>query len=443
MNRSDEQLIVVSSKSWKGGVALAVVAAGALVFGWLSVQWQIGNMLAELTTPTEPSAGEIADVVETLSPDDPLGSWLRAMTEAEDFSPEKLESSIETHKQTVRLAPYHYPWWLELGRAYEQANKPEQAEMAFKRAVELAPSYTLPRWQLGNFYLRAGREKEAFAELKKAAENDPVYREQVFSITWDYYDQDLDRIDELIGDSKNMKVGLAKFYAARERPIKSLEIWRSLSDDERAANREVGALIAQAMFEKRFLKAAVEFSNSLGLEPGAKFEGIQNPGFEQEISKRDDAFFAWKTDSKQNVRVMLSRGRKHSGERSLQISFNGFSAAQFDNVYKTVALEPGASYRVSFWARTEELRSAGTPKVEVLSAKDGKIIAATDPFAAGSMEWTRFWVDFRVPDDSEGVVLRTARAYCGENCPIFGTVWYDDFGIERIKDLEVAEADNE
>lgn len=442
MNRSDEQLILVGSSSWKGMAILAVCVLGALAFGWLSVQWQIGNMLAELTSPTEPNASEVAEVIGMVSPSDPTGSWLRAVTEANDFTAEKLAEAIEAHKQTVRLSPKHYPWWLELGRAYEQANMPEQAEMAFLRAVELAPAYTLPRWQLGNFYLRDGREQEAFEQLRLAAEKDPVYREQVFSITWDYYEQDTSRIDALVKDSEGMKVGLAKFYAARERPKKSLEIWQSLSDQTRQSNREVGALITQAMFEKRFLKAAVDFSNSLGLEEGLKFEGIQNGGFEQEISKRDDAFFAWKTDSRNNVRVMLSRGKKHTGDRSLQVMFSGFSKAEFHNIYKTIALVPGASYRLAFWVRTEELRSAGTPKIEILSASEGKIVAATDPFAIGTAEWKRVSVDFRVPDGSEGVVIRTARAYCGENCPIFGTIWYDDFSIERIEDIEVKEESN-
>lgn len=421
---------------------LAAAVLGALAFGWFSVQWQIGNMLAELTSPTDPNASEVSQVIRMVSPGDPTGSWLRAVTEANDFTAEKLAEAIEAHKQTVRLSPKHYPWWLELGRAYEQADNPEQAEKAFVRAVELAPAYTLPRWQLGNFYVRAGREDEAFDQLRRAAEKDPVYREQVFSIAWDYYEQDTSRLDALVGDKEGMKVGLAKFYAARERPRKSLEIWQSLSDQARQTNYEVGALIAQAMFEKRFLKTAVEFSNSLGLEEGIKFEGIQNPGFEQEISKRDDAFFGWRTDSRDNVRVMLSRGKNHTGDRSLQVTFNGFSKAEFHNIYKTIALEPGASYRLAFWVRTEDLRSAGTPKVEVLSASEGKIIAATDPFAAGTEDWKRVTVEFRVPDNSEGVVIRTARAYCGENCPMFGTMWYDDFTIERIKDIEVTETND-
>ena len=163
-----------------------------------------------------------------------------------------------------------------------------------------------------------------------------------------------------------------------------------------------------------------------------KFGTIQNAGFEKDIKREPTAFFSWKIDPVENVRIQLSRGKKRSGERSLQVSFNGFSKAEFSNIYKTIALEPGTSYELSFQVRTEDLRSAGAPKLEILNAKDGTIIAASDPFANGTEEWKEIKVIFTVPEDSEGVTLRTARAFCGDNCPIFGTIWYDDFKLRQV-----------
>lgn len=433
MNTSEDRSIALRSRSLPGALVIAGVILTTLLFGWFSVQWQIGNMLAELTSPGDPGAKGIGQIIKEISPDDPTGSWLRAETENEEFSKESLSAAIDGHKETVRLSPNHYPWWLELGRAYEQADRPAEAEEALRQAVKLAPSYTLPRWQLGNFYLRAGRENDALKQLKKAAENDSVYREQVYSIMWDYFQEDTSKLDAIAGNSVDMRVGLAKFYAARELPKKSLSIWKSLPADARTRNKSVGALIARAMFEKRFLRASVEFSNSLGLEKDLKIGAVQNGGFELEISKKDDSFFGWKIDPNENLRVLLSRAKKHSGARSLQISFNDYLKAQLSNIYKAVALEPGQSYRLSFWLKTENLRSPGTPKVEVIGSREGKILGSTDPFPTGTADWKMMTADFTVPDDSDGVVIRTARAYCGEKCSISGTVWYDDFKIEKIK----------
>jgi hypothetical protein len=44
---------------------------------------------------------------------------------------------------------------------------------------------------------------------------------------------------------------------------------------------------------------------------------------------------------------------------------------------------------------------------------------------------------FKTGEKTEGVLLRVVRVSCATKdtpaCPIFGTVWYDDFSIKRIK----------
>jgi len=39
-------------------------------------------------------------------------------------------------------------------------------------------------------------------------------------------------------------------------------------------------------------------------------------------------------------------------------------------------------------------------------------------------------VEFEVPETAEGILVRLDRAYCGDACPIFGSVWLDDFVLE-------------
>jgi tetratricopeptide (TPR) repeat protein len=432
MEEQNEQLILVRTAKWQFRLLIVLVMIFGLAFGWFSVRWQIGNMLAGFTSPGDANAAEVAKTARSFAPLDPSARWLSAVTSAEVFSPSRLRAAVNGHKNAVRLSPYHYYWWLELGRAYEQMDDPVGAENALKRAVELAPEYTLPRWQLGNFYLRQGNDQAAFRELKKAADSDQAYREQVFSILWDYLEQDPAKLESIVGSAPETRVSLAKFYAMKEKPSLSLAKWRSLDPETRKRNHEVGALIAQAFFEKRYLKTAVEFVKELSIEPDAKFESVQNPGFEKEISSRDPIFFGWKITPVENARVLLSRAKKKSGNRSLQITFSGYEQAEFNDLYQTVALEPGSEYELSFWLKTEDLRSAGTPQLEVLSAADNKIVAASDPMATGSSDWENVKIGFTVPENAEGVVIRTSRAYCGEKCPLFGTIWYDDFKIAKI-----------
>ena len=414
-------------------VRIVLVAAGifAILFGWFAIRWQLGNMLAVLTLPTEPNAKEIARLANNFSPSDPLTNWLVASTEKDVFTPEKIEESLKGFTETVRLAPYDYRWWIELGRAFEQSDKPFEAEKAYRRAVELAPQYTYPHWQIGNFYLRQDRSEEAFAALKKAAEDNTVYRQQVFSIAWDFYGQDAARVEEIAGEISTVKTDLAKFYALKGRAEDSLRIWNTLSDEEKENNEAVAKLIAQVLYEKQRYRSAVEFVSQLGIEPKAKFGTVQNGGFEDEMGKADYIYFDWKVTPTEKMDVKRDSTQKHGGNRSLRVTFNGFAEPQLYNIYQTIALEGGAKYRLSFWLKTENLKSAGTPLLEIVNTADSKLITASKPFPTGTTEWQQINLDFTMPDGAEAVYIRTARSYCGDSCPIVGMFWYDDFEISK------------
>lgn len=405
----------------------------ALVFGWFSIRRQFGSMLAELTLPTDPNALSTAAAALNLAPRDPLANLLAANVDKNISNLKKPASWIEEFETVARLSPNDYRWWVELGRAFEQADEPVKAENAFRRAIELAPHYTIPRWQAGNFYLRQGRDAEAFAELNEAAENDAVYREQIFSIVWDYYDQDTGKVEQLAGNSPASKATLAKFYAAKGRADDSLRVWNSLSGEEKEENKLVAELITRALFDKGFFQTAVQFVNQLEIEPDAEIESVQNPGFEFPIADAKDAYFGWRVIGAEKVEVKLDPNKKHGGNRSLRVLFSGFQGVELHSLYKVIVVQPSARYRLSFWARTENLKSAGMPNLEIVNLNDNKIIGGGKSFPPGTNDWQQFQIEFTAPPSVEGVVLRTARSYCGNACPIVGTFWLDDFKMEKIK----------
>ncbi|HEX8736919.1 MAG TPA: carbohydrate binding domain-containing protein [Pyrinomonadaceae bacterium] len=426
-----EQLKFVDSRRLPVRIALIFAIFFALAFAYLAVRWQIGNMLAEYTSSTEPNVQAIAEISASLAPGDPMANWFLASSEKDVFTPEKLAASLEKYEKVVRLAPYDYRWWIELARAREQSENAAGAEAAFLRAVSLAPNYTYPHWQAGNFYLRQGATDKAFAELKKAAENNPVYRQQVFSTIWDYFDKDTARLEQLAGDAPNVRSDLAFFYASKERADDSLRVWNTLTPEQKKENESDAKIIAQALFEKKYFRAAVGFTRALGVETEAEAGKFQNAGFETETGRENDSYFSWKVITAEKVDVRFDRTQKHGGNRSLRIAFNGFSAAQYYQVYQIVAVEPNAKYRLSFWVRGENLKSAGNPLIEIVNANDDKLIKASDAFPAGSSDWQEVKIEFVAPPNAEGVIVRAARAFCGAQCPLFGTIWLDDFSISK------------
>ena len=63
---------------------------------------------------------------------------------------------------------------------------------------------------------------------------------------------------------------------------------------------------------------------------------------------------------------------------------------------------------------------------------DGYWLVRNQP-PTGDNDWQRISIPFKTGAKSEAIVIRINRASCGDNavCPIFGTVWYDDFDLKR------------
>lgn len=427
------QIYAIDSRTTLVRIGLLVAVLTALVFAWFAVRWQLGNMLADLTSPNEPNAKEIARMAVGLAPSDPSVRWLETQTQIDFSDAENLKKSVENYENIVRLSPFDFQWWIQLGRAYEQTEQPEKAEKAFVRAVQLAPNYTFSHWQLGNFYLRQGNGDKAFAELKKAAENNAVYREQVFSIAWDYFDRDTKKIEEIAGDSPEVLAGLAKFYAGKERAVDSLRIWNRISPEAKMENKEVAKLIAQALYDKRFFRQAIEFVKDLKIEPNAKQETIQNPGFEESIGESAKVYFDWNIKPLEKMSVKLDPTQKHEGKRSLRVNFSGFSSPELYTIFQAVTVESNKHYNLSFRLKTDDLQSGGTPLVQIINANDDKLITESKSFPSGTNDWQKINLEFTAPENSEAIVIRTSRAFCGANCPIVGTFWYDDFNLAKIK----------
>ena len=412
------------------GVIAAVILA--LSFGWMAIRWQLGNMLAELASLSDPNAKEAAQLAVKLAPDDALSNW-RLADSTKDSQPGGSSTAVKNFENVVKLSPNDFRWWIELGRVQEQAENIENAEKAFVQAINLAPNYSFPRWQLGNFYLRQNRTDEAFGELRKAAETNVIYRDQVLSIAWDFFDKDVSKLEQIAGDSPTVRAGLAKFYAVKERPEDSLRMWNTLSEEDKQANADVAKVIAQALYDKRFYRQAIEFVRQLGIEPDAHNQTFQNAGFEKPIGDLKEVYFGWRVSPAERMEVKLDPTQKFEGSRSLRVTFNGYMNPSLYNIYQIVTVEPAARYRLSFRLRTENLKSGGTPELEIYNAVDEKSIATSSSFPVGTNDWQQVKVDFTAPQNAEAIGIRTIRAFCGSNCPIVGTFWYDDFKMEKLK----------
>lgn len=427
-----QPLAVVSVRSTNGRLILAASILAALAITWFGVRWQVGSMIAEFTSPNDPGIQELAKSARDLAPGNPFAAWLYASANRDLITPENVDPSVRLFEDVVRLAPNDYRWWIELGRVAEQARYRDKAEAAFRKAVELAPSYAYPHWQMGNFLLRAGRTDEALEELRKAALNNYTYRQQVFSLAWDYFDRDPARVEALAADTPDSLAGLAYFFAARGQAADSLRVWNTLTKEQKEEYATFAKTIANVFTVKQFFRQGLEFSRQTGIDPDSRDGAVTNGGFEKSIGEPNDNNYGWNVERGDiKLDINIDPSVRHSGDRSLRVNFRVYTKPLLANPSQIIVVDPGGSYTLRFWVRTENLRSAGMPLVEIIETTTYGLVAASSPIATGSNDWQEMTVEFKAPRDSEGVVIRLGRSYCGEGCPLVGILWLDDFSLTK------------
>ncbi len=431
MRTNTKDITIKPSGDLKTRLILGGVVVFVLVCTWFAVRWQFSEMFSSITRRDDPNALMIADTAVSWGPSNPQASRLRALL-GEDSSSTDKRTAIEIAEQTVRLAPNDFRWRIELARILAQYEQTQRAEDEFRRAAELAPAYAVVRWHYGNFLLRLERVDEAFAQLKLAAAGNGFYRDQVFSLAWDFFGKDASRLEYLAGDNSQARTQLAYFFASRGRAEDALRNWNLLSEDEKLVNAGFLKVMAQGVFEQKHFPQALEFEKQLGIDEDVTSDAITNSSFEKVLNGEGKSRFTWQVVRNiQKLEIASDSNVKRTGNRSVRVSFRGFNRPEISNLYQIVVVQPSTKYTLRFWLRTENLKSAGTPMLDIISANDAKPIARTQPFASGSSDWQQISLDFTTPENCNAIVVRTIRAFCGEDCPLTGVFWYDDFELQK------------
>jgi hypothetical protein len=115
----------------------------------------------------------------------------------------------------------------------------------------------------------------------------------------------------------------------------------------------------------------------------------------------------------------------------LFILFNTFDTAAFRSISQTVPVEPGATYELEVFYRSD-IKTTATLKWEIGEGITAGTLAATAPLNAAA-DWTPATVRFTVPVTSEAVIIRFAREGCsGPTCPVSGRISFDDLSLKRL-----------
>jgi cytochrome c-type biogenesis protein CcmH/NrfG len=367
------------------------------------------------------------------------------------------EMALSELRRAVRLSPFDYRYWLELGRAAENQGDAAAAALALDRARTLAPGYFETHWTWANFKLRNGETEDAIAAFHHAlliSENRPgVTNGRAALNVYDALAQALGLDPEMLRRvapaDENAQSYLAYYYATRGALGPAMEIFRRLTLRRDSARQELITELLRCAEAAGQYDVAGEVWNGLREMAGvADQDGrdnnlIENGGFERiPLSEEYPQLlgsglgFDWLMPRHAEVAVRRDDERPHTGQRALLVSFEMGMTTPFANLAQVVRVEPGRRYRLSFYVRASNVPSE-PPSIEITDAKnpDGITHRLGLPREAG--DWQEQTLDFTTLPETRAIrILLRSPVYSdlGRELGSLNRVvlHLDDFSLVRI-----------
>ena len=388
-----------------------------------SARFGVSRMFARYALATNSIEG--ADQAVQLGPSDPEAHRARATIFNRLQKPDEAAKSLE---QATALRYRDDYLWIDLGNTREELGDTEGSLAALDQAVRWAPYYAHTHWQRGNLLLRMGRANDAFIDLRSAAVANPRYAPNLIDLAWGISRNDLKTTKALL-DIKNDSDRLALIrYLARKGKGQEVRYEVKLLTEPRSL--EYVNEFARLLFD------AKAFDDSFFLlHPAEAFHQrlLLNSGFEDPLVLNDSGF-DWIVAPQQKNRLAIDVSEKSSGAKSLQINLDGSWTPGTPLLSQTFVVDPNTSYRLSFAVKTKDLVTGGPPLIVVNDAANNQLLGKSDNFPTATTPWSKLSFDFTTAPTSQAAVIRLQRNNCDSSpCPIFGTLWLDEFSIEQTK----------
>ena len=387
-----------------------------------SARFGVSRMFARYAVAANSIAA--ADAAVQFTPWDPEAHRTRAAILNRLQSPEEAAKSLEA---AVALRYRDDYLWMELGNTREELGHTEGALAALDQAVRWAPSYAHTHWQRGNLLLRMGHSNDAFMDLRIAAAANPRYAPNLIDLAWGISRNDLKTTEALLDiKNDNDRLPLIRFLAGKGRGREVVDQIHSLTTPLSTDNKHELA---------RVLFAAKAFKESFDLwrTDEAGEPSLVNGDFEEPLVFRDSGF-GWIIAPEQKNRLAIDVSEKLSGAKSLQINFDGAWTPGTPLLSQTLIVKPGTTYRVSFSVKTKDLITGGPPLIVINDATNDHLLSKSEHFPTATTSWTKLNIAFTTLSGSQAAVIRLQRNNCDSSpCPIFGTLWLDQFSVEQTE----------
>jgi len=369
-----------------------------------------------------------------LEPADPRNWYLLGRYWQYNLEDPDAARAIRSYLSALSLNPASSETWLDLATAYESEANPVAARDAFLHAKNVYPLSPEVAWRYGNFLLRQGELDPAFTEMRHAIEADPRRAAEAFSRSLRAGSSIETILDGVLPPIREAYLDVIRDQTTDGLTGNAIKVWdRFASLHPRISLQDSFSLVDALITERRIAEAsriwdqAVHFAGLADLQ-GPPGSVLWDGGFESNVI---GGGFSWLlSQGDRDVQIGFDNQEKHSGNRSLRLSFDGKSNVNFVGVCHYVPVQPSTPYRFSAWVKTRALTTEQGIRFQLHSLGIQDTSTGVTSEVHGTVPWTRIESPWSAGKDVQELQVCLVRFPSGEaENKIQGTAWVDDVAL--------------
>lgn len=349
--------------------------------------------------------------------------------------------AVAEYESATKLNPHNAFYWLTLARAYEVAERIDEARHAVERASQADPSQPLVAWQVANFQVRHGNWEEALRQFRvvlSGSRTDPQLGQAVFDLAWRGTQNNRMILNLVIPSNSPVAFGYMNFLLEKGRLDEALEAWHHIALDRLGIRASVVFPLFDALIKAHRVDEAeqlwkqvvtqlqfadVSFNNRNLIVDGSFESDILNGGFD------------WRFTPEEHVELQFDSIASHGGTRSLSIAFDGQENIDYNHLFQLVPVQPDTHYRFRGWMRAEQITTDSGPHFEITdlyAPSTAALLVAGEP-VIGSSNWQEISLEFRTGAETRVVRIALVRPASHKiDNKIQGRLWIDDLSLQAV-----------
>jgi tetratricopeptide (TPR) repeat protein len=413
----------------RAAMAIAIVAAG-----WLCYAGVMHGLAGHYAASSSPEDWSRASRIEPANGE----NWYRLGRYRHlDFDQPDVPLAISYYRRAVQLNPHSAFYKLDLASALEISGEDAEAEKYYRAAQENYPISAEVSWKYGNFLLRQQRLPEAYAQIHRAVVVDPKLIPLAISRAWHSSPDVHVLLDQVLPDTAEGDWEALTFLTDAKESAATLTAWnRLITRKPTIVWKNVFPFLDMLVAQERYDDAGSAWRQATaiaGFSAPASDGGslVFDGGFERDLL---GGGFGWRQDDVAGADFDFDTSEKHSGTRSVAITFNGTQNLAYQNLSQAILVSPGTHYHFRGYLRTDHISTESGMRFEIFDPRDFKNLDVLTPNETGTTPWTLEEADFTAGPKTHLIRIRLTRVPSTHlDNTLRGTVWVDDVELVPVE----------